>query len=121
MSLLYNICYLFFDTHLQIMAAVSFGVLFTCGLVYETPPEKDPSEEENEEEEDEEDIESLNEEDEEKLLEEEVFYHDTIWKNKPLIIFLLSTYMLNFGYYVPYVHLVSLRPHVTVPYCSEMK
>ncbi|XP_066915173.1 monocarboxylate transporter 2-like [Clytia hemisphaerica] len=91
----------------RIMAAVSFGVLFTCGLVYETPPEKDPAEEENEED-DEEDLESLNEEDEEKLLEEEVFYHDTIWKNKPLLIFLLSTYCLNFGYYVPYVHLVKL-------------
>lgn len=88
------------------MAIVSFSVLFLCGLVYETPAEtKDEDKEEIGS-----DIDSLLEdekEEEESDIGEEVFYHDTLWKNKPLIIFLLSTYMLNFGYYVPYVHLVS--------------
>ena len=87
------------------MSIVSFSVLFLCGLVYETPPEiKDEDKEEAGSETDS----LLEDEKEEEIdLEEEVFYHETLWKNKPLIIFLLSTYMLNFGYYVPYVHLVS--------------
>ena len=86
------------------MAAVSFSVLFTCGMIYQTPPENEEQEEENDsqsdngsEEEDEEDVDDPN----------EIIYHDSIWKNKPLLLFLLSTYLLNFGYYVPYVHLVS--------------
>jgi len=85
------------------MAAISFGVLFICGLIYETPPEDEEQAESNYEDDDEFD----DYEEEEPSLEDEVFYHDTLWKNKPLIIFFLSTYMLNFGYYVPYVHLVS--------------
>ena len=97
------------------MAAVSFGVLFTCGLIYQNPPEKNPEEEWEEEEraakraangnKNEEDEEEEEEEEEED--DDDVYYHDSIWKNKPLLIFLLSTYLLNFGYYVPYVHLVS--------------
>lgn len=87
------------------MAAVSFSVLFTCGMIYQTPPENEEQEEENdsqsdngsEEEDEEEDVDDTN----------EIIYHDSIWKNKPLLLFLLSTYLLNFGYYVPYVHLVS--------------
>lgn len=87
------------------MAAVSFSVLFTCGMIYQTPPENEEQEEENdsqsdngsEEEDEEEDVDDPN----------EIKYHDSIWKNKPLLLFLLSTYLLNFGYYVPYVHLVS--------------
>lgn len=87
------------------MAAVSFSVLFTCGMIYQTPPENEEQEEENdsqsdngsEEEDEEEDVDDPN----------EIIYHDSIWKNKPLLLFLLSTYLLNFGYYVPYVHLVS--------------
>ena len=95
------------------MAAVSFSVLFLCGLVYETPPET--KEEENKEETGSDTdslLEAEKEEEEESDVGEEVFYHDTLWKNKPLIIFLLSTYMLNFGYYVPYVHLVSCHHHL---------
>ena len=86
------------------MAAVSFGVLFTCGMIYQTPPEN----EEEDENESESDTESEEEDDEEDTDDpNEIIYHDSIWKNKPLLLFLLSTYLLNFGYYVPYVHLVS--------------
>lgn len=87
------------------MSAVSFTVLFLCGLVYETPPETINEDKEVTGSETDSLLEDENEE--ETDVGKEVFYHETLWKNKPLIIFLLSTYMLNFGYYVPYVHLVS--------------
>lgn len=115
-----------FRNGFKIMAAVSFSVLFTCGLIYQTPPEKNP-EEEDEEEDEEENNENLEGEEKEetaetevtladelKAVDEEIYRHPTIWKNKPLLIFLLSTYLLNFGYYVPYVHLVKLSIDVGV-------
>ena len=107
-----NFCYL------QVMSVVSFSVLFLCGLVYNTPPEPAVNMEENEETGS--DTASLleDEPEEETDIEEEVFYHETLWKNKPLLIFLLSTYMLNFGYYVPYVHLVSLTTLSVSILCS---
>ena len=87
------------------MAMVSFTVLFTCGLIYQTPPgmldEEDGNENEAKKSEEEE-----KEIEDEKLDDDEIIYPESIWKNKPLLLFLLSTYLLNFGYYVPYVHLV---------------
>lgn len=95
------------------MAAISFGVLFTCGLVYSTPPEESDEEEVNIDEEDEnieeeeEEVDDQSKEEYLKDLDNYLYFYPTIWKNKPLLVFFLSTYMLNFGYYVPYVHLVS--------------
>lgn len=106
------------------MAAVSFGVLFTCGLIYDTPPE--PTDEELDDEDfDNEDFEDEDneeeEDDDEKMndLNQFYYFHETIWKNKPLLVFLLSTYLLNFGYYVPYVHLVSFYFVVSNPLSAK--
>jgi len=102
-------------TGFKVMSLISFSVLFMCGCIYQSPPEK--SEEELERERLEKQRELEEELDNEVVIDEnEMIYPDSIWKNKPLLLFLLSTYLLNFGYYVPYVHLVKLSLDTGIPH-----